>query len=250
MASSTTPLSPDSGYSRILQGPAGRAVQARNHDQVLREVAEAWVQEKLAGEVQVTDILGQMRDGAVLCRLCEVITGERFPASTSNLQHLHLANVAGCLSRLATLGCPVSTTPDEVLAGECAEKVVELLLNMQRTFDPEGVHNILPAVTTQNNNIEAERLPVAPLPASGEGVQDWGGDSEEGAALAACEERIERIRTDRYGQEENDITGAYASSVGCLLYTSDAADEEDSVDLGGRRIIKKKKKSKLEQSYR
>src|SRR5665648_581029 len=26
---------------------------------------------------------------------------------------------------------------------------------------------------------------------------------------------------------------------GCLLYTSDAADEEDSVDLGGRRIIKK-----------
>src|SRR5664279_3266885 len=26
----------------------------------------------------------------------------------------------------------------------------------------------------------------------------------------------------------------------CLLYTSDAADEEDSVDIGGRRIIKKK----------
>ena len=29
--------------------------------------------------------------------------------------------------------------------------------------------------------------------------------------------------------------------LSCLLYTSDAADEEDSVDLGGRRIIKKKK---------
>ena len=28
----------------------------------------------------------------------------------------------------------------------------------------------------------------------------------------------------------------------CLLYTSDAADEEDSVDLGGRRNIKKKKR--------
>ena len=27
----------------------------------------------------------------------------------------------------------------------------------------------------------------------------------------------------------------------CLLYTSDAADEEDSEDLGGRRISKKKK---------
>ena len=29
--------------------------------------------------------------------------------------------------------------------------------------------------------------------------------------------------------------------VTCLLYTSDAADERSSVDLGGRRIIKKKK---------
>ena len=32
----------------------------------------------------------------------------------------------------------------------------------------------------------------------------------------------------------------------CLLYTSDAADERSSVDLGGRRIIKKKKDT---QSY-
>ena len=30
----------------------------------------------------------------------------------------------------------------------------------------------------------------------------------------------------------------------CLLYTSDAADERSSVDLGGRRIIKKKKRRK------
>ena len=34
-----------------------------------------------------------------------------------------------------------------------------------------------------------------------------------------------------------------ADRVGCcLLYTSDAADERSSVDLGGRRIIKKKNK--------
>ena len=33
----------------------------------------------------------------------------------------------------------------------------------------------------------------------------------------------------------------------CLLYTSDAADERSSVDLGGRRIIKKKKKEKIER---
>ena len=30
----------------------------------------------------------------------------------------------------------------------------------------------------------------------------------------------------------------------CLLYTSDAAEERSSVDLGGRRIIKKKKTEK------
>ena len=34
----------------------------------------------------------------------------------------------------------------------------------------------------------------------------------------------------------------FFTAITCLLYTSDAADEEDSVDLGGRRIIKKKKK--------
>ena len=31
----------------------------------------------------------------------------------------------------------------------------------------------------------------------------------------------------------------------CLLYTSDAADERSSVDLGGRRIINKKKKVQI-----
>ena len=38
--------------------------------------------------------------------------------------------------------------------------------------------------------------------------------------------------------EEHDHGGG---RNGCLLYTSDAADERSSVDLGGRRIIKKKK---------
>ena len=35
---------------------------------------------------------------------------------------------------------------------------------------------------------------------------------------------------------------AEVQGMPCLLYTSDAADERSSVDLGGRRIIKKKKK--------
>ena len=33
----------------------------------------------------------------------------------------------------------------------------------------------------------------------------------------------------------------------CLLYTSDAADERSSVDLGGRRIIKKKKQLTIDE---
>ena len=36
----------------------------------------------------------------------------------------------------------------------------------------------------------------------------------------------------------------------CLLYTSDAADEEDSVDLGGRRIIKKNKEKRKKKRRR
>ena len=38
---------------------------------------------------------------------------------------------------------------------------------------------------------------------------------------------------------------AIAKGEACLLYTSDAADERSSVDLGGRRIIKKKKNAIL-----
>ena len=36
--------------------------------------------------------------------------------------------------------------------------------------------------------------------------------------------------------------------LNCLLYTSDAADEEDSVDLGGRRIIKKNSPYRKQQA--
>ena len=40
---------------------------------------------------------------------------------------------------------------------------------------------------------------------------------------------------------DNDAWAYHA----CLLYTSDAADERSSVDLGGRRIIKKKTTEKV-----
>ena len=40
--------------------------------------------------------------------------------------------------------------------------------------------------------------------------------------------------------EKKVIFLAPTGVAACLLYTSDAADERSSVDLGGRRIIKKK----------
>ena len=47
-----------------------------------------------------------------------------------------------------------------------------------------------------------------------------------------------------FGREVEALFHAeQGADIGCLLYTSDAADERSSVDLGGRRIIKKKKSS-------
>src|SRR5674536_141200 len=48
--------------------------------------------------------------------------------------------------------------------------------------------------------------------------------------------------------DETYLKGWDETYLICLLYTSDAADEEDSVDLGGRRIIKKKKKQKKKKN--
>ena len=50
-------------------------------------------------------------------------------------------------------------------------------------------------------------------------------------------ERAGRGRRGKIVDEAGDIR----AFITCLLYTSDAADERSSVDLGGRRIIKKKK---------
>src|SRR5674536_324227 len=55
--------------------------------------------------------------------------------------------------------------------------------------------------------------------------------------LASAQDRATQLR-----HTVDDLrvrTEQAAESYDCLLYTSDAADEEDSVDLGGRCIIKK-----------
>ena len=50
----------------------------------------------------------------------------------------------------------------------------------------------------------------------------------------------ERTRAEARSKADEILAQARA----CLLYTSDAADDLLCVDLGGRRIIKKKKKTK------
>ena len=48
-----------------------------------------------------------------------------------------------------------------------------------------------------------------------------------------------RALADPLERDANSGPSAGHRHPGCLLYTSDAADERSSVDLGGRRIIKK-----------
>src|SRR5665811_2462354 len=59
-----------------------------------------------------------------------------------------------------------------------------------------------------------------------------------------AEQKLRRLV--KYLSEEArcDLELSVEKNPSCLLYTSDAADDLTRVDLGGRRIIKKKKKTK------
>ena len=68
------------------------------------------------------------------------------------------------------------------------------------------------------------------------------------AALAQIEKQFGKGTIMRLGEGEliEDIqvvsTGSLGLDIACLLYTSDAADDMQCVDLGGRRIIKKRRR--------
>ena len=67
---------------------------------------------------------------------------------------------------------------------------------------------------------------------------------DEGLRRAALEARAHLLRAvDCLAAEERDSLMDPVHTA-CLLYTSDAADERPSGDIGGRRIIKKKKADK------
>ena len=58
-----------------------------------------------------------------------------------------------------------------------------------------------------------------------------------------CSDRVQDSVIHRRHSGSSDRNDHILYSRNCLLYTSDAADEEDSVALGGLRICKKKKKN-------
>ena len=68
------------------------------------------------------------------------------------------------------------------------------------------------------------------------------GDVYKRQALELAMIDVEHLETQSIGLLQN-LTTEFPTTkyLFCLLYTSDAADERSSVDLGGRRIIKKKK---------
>src|SRR5664279_3208910 len=63
-----------------------------------------------------------------------------------------------------------------------------------------------------------------------DGIEGLAGFGHEGGICRLTPEQMDKLKV--------WISEALPRTT-CLLYTSDAADEEDSVDLGGRRIIKK-----------
>src|SRR5678815_231787 len=107
--------------------------------------------------------------------------------------------------------------------------------------------NAGPMASALQRAAEAAGKTVEPAPAKPHLVVEAqkSASSSRGSAAAApamarefSESSVETAAT-----EHVSATPAHAEahSYSCLLYTSDAADERSSVDLGGRRIIKKKR---------
>src|SRR5678810_609818 len=72
-----------------------------------------------------------------------------------------------------------------------------------------------------------------------QGVDMLVGGTNSGTALAMAKVAQEKKKLYiSVGAATSALTNEQCSPYTCLLYTSDAADERSSVDLGGRRIIK------------
>ena len=64
---------------------------------------------------------------------------------------------------------------------------------------------------------------------------------QDGTITEALSNAMFRVELENGHEIIAHISGKMRMNYICLLYTSDAADERSSVDLGGARIIKKNK---------
>src|SRR5680860_1704821 len=71
--------------------------------------------------------------------------------------------------------------------------------------------------------------------------------SGDDTAPVVCRAVATTYRSDAFSLPHPYCSLGHARNYHCLLYTSDAADDLLCVDLGGRRIIKQKKKNKQNQ---
>eukprot|EP00658_Telonema_sp_P-2_P009368 TRINITY_DN13509_c0_g1_i7.p1 TRINITY_DN13509_c0_g1~~TRINITY_DN13509_c0_g1_i7.p1 ORF type:complete len:501 (-),score=100.84 TRINITY_DN13509_c0_g1_i7:14-1357(-) len=107
-----------------------------------------------------------------------------------------------------------------------------------------AAHQYTPPSVIIANNTYTIGSPTAALAShdgdSSEDDDDDGGRGDFDARKSnfTATRSVSNLAADKH----NSTTTGRGNNRICLLYTSDAADEEDSVDLGGRRIIKKKKK--------
>ena len=77
-------------------------------------------------------------------------------------------------------------------------------------------------------------------------ITDGGADSVTAFTINWGDGTVQNLTPAEWTTAAGNFTHTYADGGAggtCLLYTSDAADERSSVDLGGRRIIKKKNRS-------
>src|SRR5665648_1270004 len=100
----------------------------------------------------------------------------------------------------------------------CAPKVKEFML--KPGYWTKKIRNAEKLILNEEEIIEFNKKSFRKM--KSKGYEEWLYDLETYPETITGEELLNTMKT-----------------YSCLLYTSDAADEEDSVDLGGRRIIKK-----------
>eukprot|EP00656_Telonema_subtile_P004583 TRINITY_DN12095_c0_g2_i3.p1 TRINITY_DN12095_c0_g2~~TRINITY_DN12095_c0_g2_i3.p1 ORF type:complete len:147 (+),score=31.80 TRINITY_DN12095_c0_g2_i3:106-546(+) len=144
----------------------------------------------------------------------------------------------------------------------CNKSKQQAVVTEQRTRAPRGSAAETPAAAQRQNNNPTNPTTSPPESIPHHPDASATAPTEEMVPSSVDDERM--LETDYFAEmmrtKGGDIVNNYATQVidvrdtmsqptsmcdvegaeqweDCLLYTSDAADEEDSVDLGGRRIL-------------